>query len=701
MANYNEDDLNRILSNIDGNVYGNSPSGAGELPQSERTHHANAGQRAMRAKRTVRVPSVEDQPGTSREPVAASAPADSVATSASAAPASNSIADPTSADTTAVLGTDGWEHTPDHVEGAGDVTAGGTHFSAVSNVKNADADATAANAAGHDLDDANSVGNASVYDPSLAANPAAADSPSTGAQGFNSAATVNTTYSPRSKTAKKSNSGSKSGDAMRNKFQGAHAAPAAPKPKKSHRGAGKAVAAIVAGLAIVYVGGSVYFMSHFLPNTKVGNYDASGLTVDELAQQITNASDNYQLNVTGDNFTLNVNGSDIDYSSDGTAFAENAKSQFNAWAWPVIIAGEHDYNVTEGVSYDSDKLNTLVSQAVDDFNSTATAPVNATLKYDSGSQQFSIADAQGGTALNKDSVEAVVSDAVSNASSQAVLDDSNLEQPTVTADSQSLKDSLQKANELAGKDLTLTYNGATVATVSSDQFASWFTVDDSGNVSGDLNAITTWAQGDFSKQYDTVGTARTYTRPDGKQFTVTGGEYGWVVDGAGLAQNIVSAIQQNSATAEVPMKSTAVNWVQGGQDWGARYIDCDLTEQHARMYDESGNLIWESNIVSGDPTENNSTPEGVYTINDNKGTNQTLKGLDENHDGQPDYTSQVSYWMPFVDNLVAFHDASWRSSFGGTIYSGNGSHGCVNLPSSAAATLYQLTQVGDVVVVHY
>ena len=41
------------------------------------------------------------------------------------------------------------------------------------------------------------------------------------------------------------------------------------------------------------------------------------------------------------------------------------------------------------------------------------------------------------------------------------------------------------------------------------------------------------------------------------------------------------------------------------------------------------------------------------------GTNQTLIGEDENGDGEPDYKSQVS-WMPFVGNMVAFHDASWR-----------------------------------------
>ena len=56
--------------------------------------------------------------------------------------------------------------------------------------------------------------------------------------------------------------------------------------------------------------------------------------------------------------------------------------------------------------------------------------------------------------------------------------------------------------------------------------------------------------------------------------------------------------------------------------------------------------------------------------------------------------------MPFYENLVAFHDADWRYSFGGEIYLTNGSHGCVNLPPAAAAELFQITQVGDPVVVH-
>jgi lipoprotein-anchoring transpeptidase ErfK/SrfK len=45
------------------------------------------------------------------------------------------------------------------------------------------------------------------------------------------------------------------------------------------------------------------------------------------------------------------------------------------------------------------------------------------------------------------------------------------------------------------------------------------------------------------------------------------------------------------------------------------------------------------------------------------------------------------------------HDASWRDEFGGDIYEEDGSHGCVNLPTSAAATLYDLVDYGTPVIV--
>ena len=139
----------------------------------------------------------------------------------------------------------------------------------------------------------------------------------------------------------------------------------------------------------------------------------------------------------------------------------------------------------------------------------------------------------------------------------------------------------------------------------------------------------------------------------------------------------------------------------GGRDWGNRYIDIDLSEQYVRMYGDDGSVIWESACVSGDASKGYDTPTGVNQINDNKRSGDVeLRGLDYDKDGEPDYETPVSYWMPFVGNLVALHDAQ-RYNFGGTIYQWNGSHGCVNLPVSVAGNVYNKIDAGTPVVCHY
>ena len=56
--------------------------------------------------------------------------------------------------------------------------------------------------------------------------------------------------------------------------------------------------------------------------------------------------------------------------------------------------------------------------------------------------------------------------------------------------------------------------------------------------------------------------------------------------------------------------------------------------------------------------------------------------------------------MPFYGGY-GFHDASWRSKFGGSIYNYSGSHGCINLPKSKAGTLYDLIDKEVPIVIFY
>ena len=118
------------------------------------------------------------------------------------------------------------------------------------------------------------------------------------------------------------------------------------------------------------------------------------------------------------------------------------------------------------------------------------------------------------------------------------------------------------------------------------------------------------------------------------------------------------------------------------------YIEVSITNQTLNYY-ENGELVLTSPVVTG---INNGTPTGNFKVL-NKATNVNLKGAD--------YISHVNYWIAFIGSSYGMHDASWRSTFGGTIYKYNGSHGCVNMPYYKVQELYNLVEIGTPVYIKY
>ena len=112
------------------------------------------------------------------------------------------------------------------------------------------------------------------------------------------------------------------------------------------------------------------------------------------------------------------------------------------------------------------------------------------------------------------------------------------------------------------------------------------------------------------------------------------------------------------------------------------YVELDLSKQKVWMYVNGKNVL-NTKCVTGNVSSGHATPAGIYYLT-YKTKDTYLEGY--NSDGS-EYSSHVNFWMPF-NGGIGFHDASWRSNFGGNIYMTNGSHGCVNLPYSAAKTLY-------------
>ena len=122
---------------------------------------------------------------------------------------------------------------------------------------------------------------------------------------------------------------------------------------------------------------------------------------------------------------------------------------------------------------------------------------------------------------------------------------------------------------------------------------------------------------------------------------------------------------------------------------GKNYVDVNISKQKL-WYIRKNKIVFSSDIVTGDPTTGHSTPTGMYYVEFKK-TDYTMRK----------YNAHVNYWMPIDTGTgVGLHDASWRGSFGGTIYKTGGSHGCINMPTSKASVLYHMLPVNTPVIVH-
>ena len=151
-----------------------------------------------------------------------------------------------------------------------------------------------------------------------------------------------------------------------------------------------------------------------------------------------------------------------------------------------------------------------------------------------------------------------------------------------------------------------------------------------------------------------------------------------------VATGTWSTCKIKAAEAEETTRSAPKSSITGS----GTYVEISIAQQHMWFY-EKGKLFLDTDIVTGNEG-NCDTPTGTFSI-ESRALDTTLTG-----DG---YSSFVSYWMGFYGGY-GIHDASWRSSFGGDIYQGNGSHGCVNTPYEKVKQIYEHTDYGTPVYIY-
>lgn len=456
---------------------------------------------------------------------------------------------------------------------------------------------------------------------------------------------------------------------------------------------------LVVLLLVAYAGVALYFTDRFMPNSTIGDINVSLMSAGDAERVLSDSIEDYALSIDGQGFSLKLTASDAGLSIDEGKVVRSMLSDVNPWAWPAEIRRDHDETAKLVATYNGTGLEDAIRTAVATFNEGAQQPTNASIDYDEAKAAFVVHPEAVGTALDPNAVIAAADEAVADLDPQVKLTAEQLLKPTVLSSDPKLTAAVDSANTMVKADIELNMAGTVAGTVDASLVSQWVTLADDLTVTLDEAALTSWVD-ELAAACNTVGSQRTYTRPDGKTFTVAGGTYGWEVDKDALLSIVKDGVAAGTVeSVDVPCTQTGDAYAGAGkQDWGSRYMDVDLSEQHARFYDASGAVIWESDIITGKPDGEHDTPSGVYMVNAKESPSKLI-GYNGN---EKIYETDVQYWMPFVGNYIGFHDADWQSAFGGTLYAdGAGSHGCVNLPPSKASELYGMLSSGDTVVVHW
>ena len=308
---------------------------------------------------------------------------------------------------------------------------------------------------------------------------------------------------------------------------------------------------------------------------------------------------------------------------------------------------------------------------------------------------------EAGTAADLAAAEPEEQDKIFNESREIVrtIPASLYVKPRKTADSKSLQKKCALLNEYA--DVTVTYIfGDQTETLEFKTILNWLKVKD-GEVSVKEDEVAKYVR-KLAEKYETRYMERVFTTSWGGTVTFPPGlnEYGYTIledlESAQLIQDILSG----EPVQREPVYQILGPWGDplflrrsGTDDMAGTYVEVSIGAQHMWYY-INGQLFIESDVVTGDPTLNQDTAIGVFPLAF-KESPSVLKG----GEGKKKYTTKVQYWMPFYEGQ-GLHDAWWKTVFGGTEYMGNGSHGCVNLPSWVAEQVYNNIEPGTAIVIY-
>lgn len=451
---------------------------------------------------------------------------------------------------------------------------------------------------------------------------------------------------------------------------------------------GGTIAALVGAIVIpAYAGAALYFQDSFHYGTTLGDLNIGGLSVPVAQKAVEQKGASFQLSLYGKGVEKQkLFGKDFELNYSIEESLDDLQNEQNAFAWPLTLIVGHKIDVTEKMTFNE----TLLDQAIDELGyfreSKIIEPVDAQIVFNG--TDYEIIPEVEGNKLNKEALKATVIEALENSTRAINLEESHCyEEPKLRAESEEFIATKDLMNQYIKTQITYIF-GSKKETVTPEELNNWIFLDEEGKVQIDEEAVRNYVSALDSK-YSTLGRTREFQSSAGYVATVSGGDYGWEMNVSRETEAIIEAIKTGQSISREPISTIESQQYKENEISGS-YVEINLSMQYLWYY-KDGVLITEGGVVTGDQSRHYSTPQGVYRLT-YKQRNATLNG--------PGYSTPVSFWMPF-NGGIGIHDATWRGSFGGSIYKYNGSHGCVNVPYNMAKAIFNSIDESMPIICYY
>ena len=457
---------------------------------------------------------------------------------------------------------------------------------------------------------------------------------------------------------------------------------------------------VVLVLLIVYLAGMLYYNDKFLNGTMVNGSDVGGMTLQKANDQLSKKVNGQSLKLIfndGQSEVLQANQLGISYNEKNSL--QKVLDQQNKWLWFTGFFSQNKQTLTDLINVNDESLSQGIQSLEHAQADKQVDPTDAYLQYQD--KQFSIVKETLGSKFNNEQLINNIKVYISEGKTSLDLTKSkSYVLPTVYEDDQDLKNHLEAANQYCLSSIHYTTPKGKEITLDGSETMNWLTKNDDGTYTKDESTFKSKLN-EFVKslasQYNSIGSSRTFTGQDGQSHTVSGGTYGFRVSQDKEVSALFALMSENKSEESRVPEHTGQLPSEGNGGLGSSYIEVNITKQHLWLV-KDGSVVLESDFVSGKESDSSRlTPNGTYYIY-NKERNRVLRGTKQAN-GKYEYESPVSYWMPF-NKGIGLHDASWRSTFGRDIYINSGSHGCINLPTGFAGSLYSQIYVNLPVVVY-